>query len=231
MAKMIDHVWTTSLEYIARMPKFISENCERFSANKEVAVFIAGLIPVPHDRNFIRIFDPDARIGMISIALLERIESIEELDTIELICYEKDSCFVDLLCSNLEWVCKRLTKRVAYKIVTKNYVIVQRTNYNCISGVEPITDEFDVVIQLQQPTSLSTNNHEGGNWLFDILGCINRIPSQVFSLNDMYAFENDLSKKYPQNHNIRPKIRQQLQVLRDKGFLEILGHGLYRKKG
>jgi len=30
------------------------------------------------------------------------------------------------------------------------------------------------------------------------------------------------------NHNIRPKIRQQLQILRDLGFLEFLGDGSYR---
>ena len=38
-----------------------------------------------------------------------------------------------------------------------------------------------------------------------------------------------LQARHPQNNNIRPKIRQQLQVLRDKGVIEFLGRGLYRK--
>ena len=45
----------------------------------------------------------------------------------------------------------------------------------------------------------------------------------------MYQFEDILKVKHPRNNNIRPKIRQQLQFLRDKGFIEFLGDGKYRK--
>ncbi|WP_420022339.1 hypothetical protein [Brevundimonas subvibrioides] len=34
---------------------------------------------------------------------------------------------------------------------------------------------------------------------------------------------------YPGNHNVRPKIRQQLQVLRDRGWLAFNGRGTYRR--
>jgi type II restriction enzyme len=37
-----------------------------------------------------------------------------------------------------------------------------------------------------------------------------------------------LSSKYPGNRHVRPKIRQQLQVLRDSGYLEFLSKGTYR---
>ncbi len=47
-------------------------------------------------------------------------------------------------------------------------------------------------------------------------------------LDDVYAFDDHLAHLYPGNNNVRPKIRQQLQVLRDQGFLEFLGHGHYR---
>jgi type II restriction enzyme len=63
----------------------------------------------------------------------------------------------------------------------------------------------------------------------DILNCVNRIPNSVFTLNEIYKFENELQVKHPQNNNVRPKIRQQLQFLRDKGILEFLGNGKYRK--
>ncbi len=47
----------------------------------------------------------------------------------------------------------------------------------------------------------------------------------------MYRFEDRLSALYPGNNNVRPKIRQQLQVLRDRGWLEFLGRGRYRVRG
>ncbi|MCC7268444.1 MAG: hypothetical protein IT546_14060, partial [Caulobacteraceae bacterium] len=47
-------------------------------------------------------------------------------------------------------------------------------------------------------------------------------------LADVYAFEDRLARLYPGNRNVRPKIRQQLQVLRDQGYLDFVGRGLYR---
>jgi len=35
--------------------------------------------------------------------------------------------------------------------------------------------------------------------------------------------------KYPNNNHIPDKIRQQLQFLRDKGFIVFKGHGVYKK--
>ena len=63
----------------------------------------------------------------------------------------------------------------------------------------------------------------------DVLNCINKIPLHIFSLEDMYSFELELQNKHPEIHNVKPKIRQQLQLLRDKGFIEFLGKGMYRK--
>ena len=65
-------------------------------------------------------------------------------------------------------------------------------------------------------------------WLLDIMACIEKLGDKKFSLNEMYAFENALSKKHPDNRHIKNKIRQQLQVLRDKGYLDFVSRGYYR---
>jgi len=43
------------------------------------------------------------------------------------------------------------------------------------------------------------------------------------------AHEARLAALYSGNHNVRPKIRQQLQVLRDRGWLAFDGRGRYRR--
>lgn len=63
----------------------------------------------------------------------------------------------------------------------------------------------------------------------DVLNCVNKTPSKIFTLEEIYRHVDELSIKHPQNHNIEAKIRQQLQLLRDKGFIEFLGNGNYRK--
>jgi type II restriction enzyme len=65
-------------------------------------------------------------------------------------------------------------------------------------------------------------------WLLDIINCIEKLGKKEFSLNEVYVFENVLSNKHPDNMHIKEKIRQQLQILRDKGYLEFLERGRYR---
>lgn len=65
-------------------------------------------------------------------------------------------------------------------------------------------------------------------WTLDILRLIRSLNKPEFALAEVYAFEAELAVMYPENQHIRDKIRQQLQVLRDKEFLEFLGNGHYR---
>ena len=65
-------------------------------------------------------------------------------------------------------------------------------------------------------------------WVLDVLNCVEKIGSKEFTLVEVYGFENYLGELHPENNNVRPKIRQQLQVLRDAGVLEFIGGGRYR---
>lgn len=65
-------------------------------------------------------------------------------------------------------------------------------------------------------------------WLADVLRCVERLYS-TFTLENAYSFEAELAAKHPQNRNIRPKIRQQLQALRDLGLVEFVTPGVYRR--
>jgi type II restriction enzyme len=65
-------------------------------------------------------------------------------------------------------------------------------------------------------------------WLIEVMKCVELIGRRDFTLDDVYAHEGLLAALYPGNNNVRPKVRQQLQVLRDQGFLEFTGRGRYR---
>lgn len=75
---------------------------------------------------------------------------------------------------------------------------------------------------------LGDYNQSARGWLLEVMRCVEHFGSSRFTLDDIYRFEAHLSGIYPQNNNVRPKIRQQLQVLRDGGFIEFLGNGSYR---
>ena len=75
---------------------------------------------------------------------------------------------------------------------------------------------------------LTDGDPESRGWMADVLACVRELRREAFSLDDVYAFEHHLARLHPRNRNVRPKIRQQLQVLRDHGVLEFFGQGPYR---
>jgi type II restriction enzyme len=65
-------------------------------------------------------------------------------------------------------------------------------------------------------------------WTLDVLNAVRRLGKQEFVLEEIYDSEAALAKLHPANRFIKPKIRQQLQVLRDLGILKFLSRGRYR---
>ena len=76
---------------------------------------------------------------------------------------------------------------------------------------------------------LANQKKENRGWTIEVLKVIDKIRNQEFKLSDVYMFENAFKEKFPNNNFVKDKIRQQLQVLRDKGILQFLGNGSYKK--
>ncbi len=69
-----------------------------------------------------------------------------------------------------------------------------------------------------------------GGWTALTLEGVFSIRKQSFELDEVYkACQPLASARYPDNHNVEAKIRQQLQVLRDLELIEFLGAGSYRR--
>ncbi|HOT13626.1 MAG TPA: DpnI domain-containing protein [Bacteroidales bacterium] len=88
---------------------------------------------------------------------------------------------------------------------------------------EVVKQSFNKTLFLRQQSS------DAKGWILDIMKCVDEIKTNEFNLDDVYAFEKKLKLKYPDNNFIKDKIRQQLQLLRDKGMIEFVGRGKYRK--
>ena len=69
------------------------------------------------------------------------------------------------------------------------------------------------------------------DWLPDVLSCLSRIPSEEFNLAEVYSFEEELRLLHPRNRHVRPKLRQQLQILTRNGLIIRVRPGIYRKTG
>ncbi|WP_201600771.1 DpnI domain-containing protein [Psychrobacter submarinus] len=85
-----------------------------------------------------------------------------------------------------------------------------------------------VTQQFQKTLFLRQQSLDSRGWTLDVWQCIDRLDDK-FTLKQVYAFADKLQAKHPDNNHVKDKIRQQLQVLRDKGIIEFLGRGYYQK--
>src|SRR5690349_13395486 len=61
-----------------------------------------------------------------------------------------------------------------------------------------------------------------------VLRVVNDRITATFSIEDIYAFANELSEMFPRNRHVKEKIRQSLQKLRDDTLIFFEGKGRYR---
>ena len=89
--------------------------------------------------------------------------------------------------------------------------------------------KHDAVQKIWQKTTFlgQQKQVESRGWLLDVMKCIDILGMKSFNLQQLYTYESYLSQRHPDNHHIKDKIRQQLQFLRDKGYLEFEGRGFY----
>jgi type II restriction enzyme len=93
-----------------------------------------------------------------------------------------------------------------------------------------VLDRQTVLDEWRRTMFLRSESSASRGWLLNVLRCVETIAKREFTLEEVYAFETHLSGLYPMNQHVRQKIRQQLQVLRDHGFIEFLSRGKYRSK-
>lgn len=143
---MLDFAIGATTEYIDHMPKSQRKKYGQFFTSKETAVFMAGLFEIPNGCQALSILDPGAGSGILSIALLERLQDFSAIKEIRLVCYENDPNVIELLQSNLETACSQSQKRISYEIVSDNYILSQMADYNLMLGANLEPDKFDLVI-------------------------------------------------------------------------------------
>lgn len=92
-----------------------------------------------------------------------------------------------------------------------------------IQTKESVLTDWKKTLFLREEKEISAKG-----WLLDVIRCVEKLKKTEFALDEMYAFEKELGFLYPKNKHIKDKIRQQLQILRDKGYLKFISRGYYR---
>lgn len=142
---LLDYTIQTTNRYIQMMPKSQRKKYGQFFTSKETAVFMAELFDIPVAKAELHILDAGAGSGILSVALIERLQAMPQLRSIHLVCYENDCQIIELLQRNLEWVRHHSSLEIDYEIRKDNYILSQMSEYNGMTGVEFLL-KYDIVI-------------------------------------------------------------------------------------
>lgn len=93
-----------------------------------------------------------------------------------------------------------------------------------------VCQKDDVLSKLRETEFLTRIDSNKRGWIVDIMRCIDTLDNDEFRLSELYEFEEELQSLHPNNHHVQAKIRQQLQFLRDMGYVEFCGRGYYRRR-
>ena len=107
---MLEKIIELTNEYIESMPKKERKKYGQFFTSMETARFMSGLYNFDEKTGKVSVLDAGAGSGILSCAFIERLETIDSIQEIELTCYENDENVLPLLKRNLEY-CKEETKK------------------------------------------------------------------------------------------------------------------------
>lgn len=143
---MLDYIIERTNKYIDSMPKKERKKYGQFFTSEETAHFMAGLYDIPDNKPKVSVLDAGAGSGILSCALIERLEKIESVQTIELTCYENDDNILGLLEENLHTCQVNSQKNIQIHIITDNYITSQYLDFNQMLGGNPEPKKYDFVI-------------------------------------------------------------------------------------
>lgn len=144
--RLMETVASKTTEYIEKMPKSMRKKYGQFFTSAETAVFMAELLSPPAGKESLSILDAGAGSGILSVALLNRLDRVQEVKEIHLVCYETDEKIIDLLQGNLEYAAAQLNTRVTFEIRTCNYITSQNTEYNGWIGATSQYEQYDLIV-------------------------------------------------------------------------------------
>lgn len=111
------------------------------------------------------------------------------------------------------------------------FIVLSRIPVDARIGVvrsgEPVEPE-SVRAQYKRLLPLKRMDPPKRAWTLDVLSAVRRLGKPDFTNADIYAQSGELRARHPENRHVADKIRQQLQILRDSGFLDHVGRGRWR---
>ena len=144
--RMLEKIIEKTSEYIEHMPKIERKKYGQFFTSIETARYMASLFIISSGWKKISVLDAGAGSGILSCAMVERLAGFDEIEEIELTCYETDKNILPLLQENISLIKEFSNKKINVEIIEENYITSQYLDFNNMLGGNKNPKKYDLVI-------------------------------------------------------------------------------------
>ena len=129
----MDNILLTVIEntkaFLDGMPKAVRKKKGQFFTSMETAKYMADMFDLSLLPPQVSILDPGTGSGILSAAIIDRLNAENAVKSIHLTCYETDTEIQLLLKNNLELM-KQVSKiPLTYNLITDNYILTQQHDF------------------------------------------------------------------------------------------------------
>jgi len=136
---LIDNVFEETLKYLEGMPKEKRKAIGQFFTSVETARYMASMFVAPKKEN-LSILDPGSGSGILTAAVIERLQGDSTVKHITVTCYETSEDVLPILKNNLAYIKANSVVPVDFNIIEKNYLTSQSDDFNADNNHAPKYD-------------------------------------------------------------------------------------------
>ena len=143
---ILNTVANRTKSFLEKMPKTIRKKKGQFFTSIETAEYMANLFELSILPEHVRILDPGTGSGILTAAIIDRLNESGAISSIHLTCYETDAEIQPLLTNNLILIKEMSAIPLEYELVTDNYILSQQHDFEEDILANPSPPKYDIVI-------------------------------------------------------------------------------------
>jgi len=143
---VLDFIFSNTSAFLEAMPKKERKRKGQFFTSLETAKYMAGLFSFDKVYGEISVLDPGAGTGVLSAAIVQRIQAFPNITSVKLTCYETDKEVLPVLAANLNYIKEKSRVPFDYSIIERDYLVSQATDFERTLLANPHPPKYDFII-------------------------------------------------------------------------------------
>lgn len=143
---MLEYIFDNTILFLEKMPKSVRKKKGQFFTSIETAKYMADMFVIDNLPESVRVLDPGSGTGILSAALICKLQQASCVKKVFLTCYETDPDVIPLLYSNLEYLKRQATIDFEFEILEEDYLISQSDSFSGTLFADSKPIKYDLII-------------------------------------------------------------------------------------